>query len=48
MWVGFQSLFSAVLWNNFMINYNRILETDMPDILTGCKVKHTPLHFSVV
>jgi hypothetical protein len=35
--VGFQSLFSAVLWNYFMINYNRTIETDMPDILTGSR-----------
>jgi len=26
--VGFQSLFSSILWNYFMINYHRVLETD--------------------
>jgi len=26
--VGLQSLFSSVLWNYFMINYHRVLETD--------------------
>lgn len=26
--VGFQSLYSSILWNYFMINYHRVLETD--------------------
>ncbi len=36
--MGFQSLFSAVFWNYFIINYHLALETDLTDTLTGTSV----------